>query len=121
MNIKNLQASDLPKGTYEAEIFDLFTVRIPKLMIVWLLNIKSSEFQGSRIEYSYIADECSDLTASNFKAVGIVLTNIQTVLENSKLIQGQKIKVLVKTDGVWFAPHRKSFSIKAVKVAKTPF
>lgn len=55
MDIKNLEASDLPDGVYDAEVFDLFTTRVPQLLIVWLLNIKDGEFEGSRIENSYLA------------------------------------------------------------------
>ncbi|HRH40447.1 MAG TPA: hypothetical protein PKY82_02295 [Pyrinomonadaceae bacterium] len=121
MDIKNLQANDLPEGTYEAEIFDLFTVRIPKLMIIWLLDIKNGDFAGSRIEYSYPADESSVLTSKNFDCVGVDSSNLEAVLENSKLVYGQKIRILKNNSQVCFEKAIGAYPVRGRKVSRIPF
>ena len=116
-----LLVTDLPFGIFEAEIFDLFTDRQPNLVIVWLLNIVSGNYAGSRVEYSYLADKSASLTSDNFKAVGVNFLNLQSVLENPKIILGKPAKVVISEDGIRFESVSSNVVIQASKAVKTPF
>lgn len=116
-----MPAASLPEGVYQAEVSDLLTFRSPALTIVWLLDIRDSDFVGSRIEYSYPADQSPETTAGNFKAVGIGASNLQAVLENSSLIRGQQIKVLVKSDLIIFEPIQEGVLTDLKRATPTPF
>lgn len=116
-----LPAARLSEGVYQAEVSDLLTVRSPALTIVWLLDITDGDFAGSRIEYSYRADKSPEITVANFKAVGIDASNLQAVLENSSLIRGQQIKVLVKSDLIIFEPIQVGVLNKPKSSTSAPF
>lgn len=119
--LSHLPSVILPEGVYQAEVSDLLTVRSPALTIVWLLNITDGDFAGSRIKYSYRADKSPEITAANFKAVGIDSTNLQAVLENSSLIRGQQIKVLVKSDLIIFEPIQVGVLNEPKRATPAPF
>ena len=121
MEKQNFKIEKLPFGKYKAEIFDLFTIREPKLTVVWLLNIISGDFKDCRIEYAYLADLSVTITSLNFKAVGIDISNLQAVLENSGLIVGKEVLVIVDLEGNRFDADIKATPIKATRGAKAPF